>query len=140
MIAETAKVWFPHLSNIHPKCQIGEYSIIHSHVWIGEGVNIGDRCKIQAFAFIPTGVTIEGSVFIGPRVTFTNDNHPPSNGKGWLKTRVCNGAVIGAGVTILPGVTIGEGAVVGAGSVVTKDVQAFTVVYGVPARPVLQEH
>ena len=136
MIHDTTRVWYPHLSNIHPKADIGEYCVIHSHVWIGEDVHIGNNVKIQAFSFIPDGVTIEGNVFIGPRVTFTNDKYPPSGGKGWQKTLVCAGASIGAGAIILPGITIGEGAKIGAGAVVTKDVPNFTTVVGNPARPV----
>ena len=139
MIHESAKIcvstriWHEHLSNIG-MCDIGENCVVHSHVWIGDGVTIGDNVKIEAFTFIPPGVHIESNVFIGPRVTFTNDKHPPSHGKGWSETLVKNGASIGASSTILPGVTIGEGAVIGAGSVVTKDVPAHAVAYGVPAK------
>ena len=122
-----------HLSNIQENVEIGSYCKVHSHVWIGKGVRIGNGCKIQAFAFIPTGVTIEDKVFIGPRVTFTNDKHPPSGGQHWNKTLVKKGAVIGAGAVILPGLVIGEGAVVGAGAVVTKDVPDGVTVIGNPA-------
>lgn len=123
--------WHPELSVILD-CTIGENCIVHSHVWIGNGVVIGNRCKIQAFAFIPDGVTIGDGVFIGPRVTFTNDSHPPS-GK-WERTYVASGVSIGAAAVILPGLTIGELAVIGAGAVVTKDVQAGATVMGNPAR------
>jgi acetyltransferase-like isoleucine patch superfamily enzyme len=50
------------------------------------------------------------------------------------KTKVCRGASIGSGATILCNVTIGENAIVGAGSVVTKDVPAHAIVAGNPAK------
>lgn len=50
--------------------------------------------------------------------------------------KICNDAWIGMNVTILKGVTVGEGAIVGASSVVTKDVPAWTVVAGNPAKVV----
>jgi UDP-2-acetamido-3-amino-2,3-dideoxy-glucuronate N-acetyltransferase len=127
------KIWHPEKSTILD-CKIGRGTVIHSHVWIGNDVSIGENCKVQAFAFIPDGVEIADHVFIGPRVTFTNDKYPPSNGTGWEKTQVGAYAVIGAGAVILPGVTIGAHAMVGAGSVVTRDVPIGAVVYGNPAR------
>lgn len=132
-IAASAKIWYEHLSNIG-KCEIGGYSVIHSHVWIGDGVIIKDGVKVQAFAFIPYGVTIEANAFIGPRVTFLNDLYPPSQGKGWKRTVVEGNASIGGGAVILPGITIGEGALIGAGAVVTKDVPAFEIWAGNPAK------
>ena len=135
IVGSGTKIWEPQLSNIHPSVKIGENCVIHSHVWIGENVVIGNGVKIQAFSFIPTGVTIENNVFIGPRVTFTNDKYPPSQGKGWEKTIVRNGAIIGAGSTILPGLEIGRNARIGAGSVVTKSVPEQTTVCGNPAKP-----
>ena len=131
-IHPTARIWYEHLSNIG-KCTIGEYTIIHSHVWIGDDVVIGDGVKIQGFCYIPKGVTIESGAFIGPRVTFTNDKYPPSKGKGWQNTLVKARAALGASVTCLPGITIGEAAIIGAGSLVTKDVPDFALAYGVPA-------
>lgn len=130
-IGKGTKFWHRHLSNIG-NCTIGKDCTIHSHVWIGDRVNIGDRCRIQAFCFIPTGVRIDNDVFLGPRVTFTNDKHPPSN--EWLITIIEDGVSIGAGAIILPGITIGVNAKIGAGSVVTKDVPKGAIVYGNPAR------
>lgn len=129
-------VHFPELSNFHPNVEVGEGSLIHSHVWLGNGVRLGKRNKVQAFAFLPPGVTTGDDVFIGPRVTFTNDKNPPSNGKWWESTHVSDGAVIGAGAIILPGIRIGRNAVVGAGAVVTHDVADGETVVGNPARPV----
>src|SRR3990167_5303173 len=105
-IGEGTKLWEPQLSNIGA-CSIGNNCTIHSHVWVGDGVMIGDNVKIQAFSFIPPGVTIGNNVFIGPRVTFTNDKHPPS--KNWSTTIVEDGVSIGAGAIILPGITLQKG-------------------------------
>ncbi|MCK4522402.1 MAG: N-acetyltransferase [Nanoarchaeota archaeon] len=108
---------------------------IHKEAWIGPNAKIGKNgCKIQPLAFIPDGVTIEDDVFIGPGATFTNDKYPPSNGKGWQKTYVLKGSVIGANATILPGIVIGPNAIVGAGSVVTQTVPADEVWVGNPAK------
>ena len=105
-IGKGTKIWHKELSNISDKAIIGEDCKIHSHVWIGDDVKIGDRVKIQAFSFIPNGVEIEDDCFIGPRVTFTNDRHPPSN--NWSKTLVKKGASLGASVTVVCGIEIGE--------------------------------
>lgn len=127
--------YHPELSNIG-SCRIGSRCTIHSHVWIGNEVTIGDDTKVQAFVFIPTGVKIGNSCFIGPRVTFTNDKHPPSHGQGWSETHVEDEVVIGAGAVILPGITLGRGCMIGAGAVVTKSVPPGQTWVGNPAKPV----
>lgn len=125
-------------------CRIGDHSRIGAFVEIQKGATIGAYCKISSHTFICEGVTIENGVFVGHHVTFTNDRYPrATTAQGRLKgaadwsclpTRVCTGASIGSGSTILCGITIGAHAMVGAGSVVVRDVPAHSVVAGNPAR------
>ena len=96
------------------------------------GNNVTVKCGVQIW----DGIELEDNVMIGSNVTFTNDMYPRAKNKDWkmLKTRICKGATVGAGSTILPGVTIGEGAFVAAGSVLTKDVPAGELWLGNPAK------
>lgn len=125
-------------------CEIGDETKIGTFVEIQKGARIGRRCKISSHTFICEGVTIEDEVFVGHNVTFINDLYPrATTADGRLQTEadwecrptlVKRGASIGSGATLLAGVTVGEYALVGAGSVVTRDVPAYTVVAGNPAR------
>lgn len=142
-LGKNVKIYHPGLVNLYG-CKIGSGSVVGAFVEIGKNVVIGKRVKIQAFAYIPEGVTIEDEVIISPHVCFINDKYPRSTnpngtlqkGKDWevIRTLVCKKASIGANATILCGVTVGEGALVGAGSVVTRDVPAWTIALGNPAR------
>ena len=137
------QIFHPDLVNLYG-CEIGAETKIGTFVEIRKTAKIGARCKIQAFAFIPEGVTIGDGVFIGPHVCFTNDLFPRAinldgslqSGEDWeiLTTRVGQGASVGANATILCGIEIGEFALIGAGAVVLKDVPAYAVVVGNPAR------
>jgi acetyltransferase-like isoleucine patch superfamily enzyme len=125
-------------------CEIGDETKIGAFVEIQKNARVGRCCKISSHSFICEGVDIEDNVFIGHSVTFINDTYPRATTDGgglqteadWHveKTRVCKGASIGSGSTILANVTIGENAIVGAGSVVTKDVPANAIVAGNPAK------
>lgn len=125
-------------------CEIGDETKIGAFVEIQKNATVGKRCKISSHTFICEGVEIEDHVFIGHSVTFINDTYPRSTTESgelqtethWKveKTRICKGASVGSGSTILCNVTVGENAIVGAGSVVTKDVPANAIVAGNPAR------
>ena len=133
-IPESTRIW--QFCAILPKARIGEDCNICSHCLIENEAVIGNRCTIKCGVQIWDNIELEDDVFIGANVTFTNDKYPHSHCSEWtcLKTKVCNGASIGAGATILPGLTIGEHSMVGAGSVVVKDVPAYEVWVGNPAR------
>lgn len=131
LLHQGGKIYHPEYSNFQPR-SVGKNIVVHSNVWVGDEVDLADNMKIQAFCFIPNGVEFEEGVFLGPRVTFTNDMEPPMN--RFLKTRVGQGAAIGAGAVIVCGVTIGRYALIGAGSVVTKDVPDGEVWVGNPAK------
>lgn len=143
ILGKNVTIYHPDQVNLYG-CVIGDNTKIGSFVEIRRDVRIGANVKIQAFAFIPEGVIIEDGVFIGPHACFTNDRYPRAiNDSGELleageweivPTTVRRGANIGANATIICGVTIGRFALVGAGAVVTRDVPAYAVVTGVPAR------
>ncbi|MGB7728426.1 MAG: acyltransferase [Candidatus Acidiferrum sp.] len=125
-------------------CEIGDETKIGAFVEVQKNARVGRRCKISSHTFICEGVEIEDNVFIGHSVTFINDSYPRATSPGgslqteadWKveQTRICKGASIGSGSTILSNVTVGENAIVGAGSVVTKDVPANAIVAGNPAK------
>jgi UDP-2-acetamido-3-amino-2,3-dideoxy-glucuronate N-acetyltransferase len=128
------KIWVN--VQVREGAQIGENCILSKDVYVDHDVSIGHGCKIQNGVSVYHGVTIEDEVFVGPNACFTNDRVPRANNPDWqvTPTRVRRGASIGANATIVCGVEIGEYAMVAAGSVVTKDVPAYALVMGNPAR------
>jgi UDP-2-acetamido-3-amino-2,3-dideoxy-glucuronate N-acetyltransferase len=127
-------IFAPDLVNIFG-CEIGDETFVGPFVEITRGTVIGRRCKIESHSFLCDQVTLEDDVFVGHGVMFTNDLYPRSDRQVVrMPTLVRRGSSIGSNVTITPGVTIGEHAVIGAGSVVTRDVPAFAIVAGNPAR------
>lgn len=133
-IGDRTRVW--QFCVILPMAIIGDDCNICAHVLIENDVLIGDRVTIKSGVQIWDGVTIESDAFIGPNVTFTNDLYPRSriHPESFAKTIIRQGASIGANATILPGISVGRSAIIAAGAVVTRDVPAYAVVKGTPAR------
>lgn len=136
-IGKDAKIW--HFSHIMPNCTIGEKCNIGQNVVVSPDVVLGRNVKVQNNVSIYTGVTCEDDVFLGPSMVFTNVTNPRSavNRRGqYSKTNVGRGASIGANATIVCGHDIGNFAFIGAGAVVTKNVPAYALVVGNPARQI----
>lgn len=136
-IGQGTKIW--HFSHIMPDCTIGEGCNIGQNVVISPKVVLGKNVKIQNNVSVYTGVICEDDVFLGPSMVFTNVINPRSavNRRGqYLRTLVEKGASIGANATIVCGNDIGRYAFIGAGAVVTKDVPAYALYVGNPAKQI----
>lgn len=134
-IGNGTKIW--HFSHIMPNCVLGENCNIGQNVVVSPDVKLGNNVKVQNNVSIYTGVICEDDVFLGPSMVFTNVINPRSavNRKSeYAKTTVKKGATIGANATIVCGHDIGEFAFIGAGAVVTKNIPAYALVIGNPAR------
>lgn len=134
-IGKGTKIW--HFSHIMPNCKIGLKCNIGQNVVVSPEVTLGNNVKVQNNVSIYSGVNCEDDVFLGPSMVFTNVTNPRSgiNRRGqYSKTTVKKGASIGANATIVCGHDIGEFAFIGAGAVVTKDVPAYALLVGNPAR------
>jgi acetyltransferase-like isoleucine patch superfamily enzyme len=114
-------------SRISKDIQAGAYSSIAPNAWIGPKVSLGKY------------------VLIAPNVTITGDDHRIDlagtpvifSGRPSVRSTVIEDDVwVGQNVSIRAGVVIGRGAVIGMGAVVVKDVPAYSVVAGVPAREI----
>lgn len=137
LIGNGTKIW--HFSHIMSNSTIGQFCNIGQNVVISPEVLLGNNVKIQNNVSVYTGVICEDDVFLGPSMVFTNVINPRShvNRKEEYKaTYVRKGASIGANATVVCGNEIGRYALVGAGAVVTKDVPAYALVVGNPARQI----
>jgi acetyltransferase-like isoleucine patch superfamily enzyme len=108
---------------------IGNRTVLNDfvHIWGAGGVTIGDDCLVAAHVVITSQSHDVSAARRGALYSQTTANQPVVIGDNvW----------IGSNATVLPGVTIGAGAVIGAGSVVTRDVKAYHLALGVPARTI----
>jgi UDP-2-acetamido-3-amino-2,3-dideoxy-glucuronate N-acetyltransferase len=134
-IGAGTKVW--HFSHVLKGSRIGANCSLGQNVVVGPNVTVGADCKIQNNVSVYEGVTLEDGVFCGPSCVFTNVRNPRSfvsRKEKFEPTVVKRGATIGANATIRLGVTLGEYCFVAAGALVLRDVPAFALVGGSPAR------
>ena len=134
-LGDGTHVW--HFAHVCAGARIGAGCSLGQGVFVGNDVSIGHRVKIQNHVSVYDAVTLEDEVFCGPSMVFTNVHNPraavPRQAE-YRRTLVKRGATLGANCTIVCGTTVGEYAFVGAGAVVSRDVAAFALVVGVPAK------
>ena len=135
VVGAGSRIW--HYTHVMPGARIGERCSLGQNVNVGSGAVLGNGVKVQNNVSIYDDVLIEDDVFCGPSCVFTNVINPRSfveRKNEYMKTIVHRGASIGANATVVCGTELGEYCFVGAGSVVTRNVPAYALVYGSPAR------
>jgi len=136
-IGEGSRIW--HWVHVCGGATIGQECSLGQNVFVGNRVKIGNKVKIQNNVSVYDNVILEDDVFCGPSMVFTNVINPRSaidRKSEYLDTVVRRGATLGANCTVICGKEVGSYAFVAAGAVVTRDVPAFALMAGVPARQV----
>ena len=119
------------------------------NISIGSRFGISPNCQLFAQGDLGDGTIIIGdNVIFGPHVSVLSENHNYSDisqpireqGETRYKTIIENDVWIGAGATILSGVKIGKGSIIASGAIVTKDVNDYSIVAGVPAKKIKERN
>lgn len=137
VVGDDTRIW--HFCHVNSGAVIGDRCSLGQNVVVMPRTKIGSNVKIQNNVSVYEGVELEDDVFCGPSMVFTNVINPRSHVSRkheYRRTLVRRGASIGANATIVCGATLGEYCFVGAGAVVNRDVKAYALVVGVPARQV----
>ncbi len=136
-IGAGCRIW--HFCHVMGSATIGGACTLGQNVFVGEKVKLGRNVKVQNNVSLFEGLICEDEVFIGPSAVFTNVINPRSaisRKQEFRPTHLEQGVTIGANATILCGNRIGRFAFIGAGAVVTKNVDAYALMLGNPARRV----
>ena len=136
-IGAGTKIW--HFSHIMKNATLGKGCNVGQNVVVSPEVVLGNNVKVQNNVSIYTGVTCEDDVFLGPSMVFTNVINPRSaiiRRDEFMKTKVGQGASIGANATLVCGNDIGAYSLIGAGAVITKEVLPYALVVGNPAKQI----
>lgn len=134
-VGSGTRIWA--FTNIKNGAVVGAGCNICDGSFVEAGAVLGNQVTLKNGVAVFAGVTLEDDVFCGAHVVFVNDLYPRSHRRTpWeLKPVVVKkGATLGANAVILGGITIGPYALIAAGAVVTKDVPAYALVMGNPAR------
>ena len=136
-IGANSKIW--HWTHVCAGAEIGSEVSLGQNVYVANKVIIGNRCKIQNNVSIYDNVYLDEGVFCGPSMVFTNVYNPRSlisRKDEYKDTFIKKGVTLGANSTIICGITIEKFAFVAAGAVINKDVPAYALMAGVPARQI----
>jgi sugar O-acyltransferase (sialic acid O-acetyltransferase NeuD family) len=123
------------------ECGVAPFTLVHRRAFVATNAVLGPGCQVLALAAVCADAVLEEGCIINTAASVDHDCRleagvhlaPGARLAGCV--RAGRYATIYTGAVVLPHVVIGEGAVVGAGAVVTEDVPAYTLVAGMPARP-----
>ncbi len=131
------KVLVADQASIREDVTVGDFTIVGRGVAIENHTTVGSYVKLETGSYVTAHTVIEDGCFIAPMACTTNDNFMGRTEERFKHTKgphIKRGGRVGANATLLPGLVVGEDGIVAAGSVVTRDVPAYKIVLGAPAK------